>query len=75
MMRWVALIACHGGDGIIVRYTTMFFDYLGQHIILIKDFLYVGMDYRGDTDIPLPIRTQWSDLGENFLHFDIFINL
>lgn len=53
MMRWVALMAHHGGDGPVVRYTAKFFDWLGQHIVLIEDFSYVGMDYRGDLDIPL----------------------
>ena len=30
MMRWVALMACHGGDGPVMRYTIEFFNRLGQ---------------------------------------------
>lgn len=57
-MRWFSLLARHGGDGPIVRYATTFFDLLGQQIVPIKDFLYVGMDYRGDLDIPLLVGAQ-----------------
>jgi len=44
----------HGGDGLVVKYTLEFFVWLGQQIIMIEDFPYVGMDYRGDLYIPLP---------------------
>lgn len=57
---------CHGGDGLVMRYTPEFLDWLGQHIVQIEDFPYARMDYRGDTNIPLLARTQWGDLGENF---------
>jgi len=58
MLRWVALMESHGGDGPVVRYTLEFFDWLGQRIISIEDFPYVRMDYRGASDIPLLVGAQ-----------------
>lgn len=58
-------MARHGGDGPVVRYNPEFFDWLGQQIVPIEEFLYAGMDYICDLDIPLPIGIEWGDLGEN----------
>lgn len=58
LMRWVALMAPHTGDGPVVRYTTKFFDWLGQHIVPIEDFSYARIDYRGDPNIPLLVGAQ-----------------
>lgn len=57
MMRWFALMACYRGDGPVLGYTAESFDWLGHHIFPIEDFPYDGMDYRGDPDIPLPVKT------------------
>ena len=56
----------YGGDGPVVKCTPKFFVWLVQQIIMIKDFPYAGMDYRGDPNIPLPAGMQWGDLGKNF---------
>lgn len=65
-------MAHHVGDGPVVRYTPKFFDWLGQHIVSIKDFAYEGIDYRGDPNIPLPSGAQWGDQGENFSFLHVF---
>lgn len=67
MLRWAPLMALHGGDGLVVRYTPeFFFFWLGQQIIYIDDLPYVVMDYIGDPDIPHPTGEQWGDLSNNF---------
>lgn len=71
-MRWVALMARHGGDGPVVTFTPNFFDWLGQHIVSVQDSPYPEMDYRGDPDIPLWTRNKWGDLGESFSFWHVF---
>ena len=34
----------------------------------------MGMDFRGDLDLPLPVDAQWGDIGMNsFLFFVLFL--
>lgn len=44
MLRWVSLMDRHVSNGLVVRYAIEFFVWMGQHIISIEDFPYVGMD-------------------------------
>jgi hypothetical protein len=43
---------CHGG-GPIVSYDEKFFKWLKKQLIMIEDYAYTGMDFRGDPDIVL----------------------
>ena len=31
---------------------------------MIEDYAYVGIDFRGDPDLPLPPGAQWGDMGK-----------
>lgn len=43
MLKWVTLMIRHGGgEGPTVRFTPNFFEWLENHIIMIKYFLYAG---------------------------------
>lgn len=44
LMRWFALMACHGGDGPVVRYMTKFSTWLSEQIVPIEEFPYAGMN-------------------------------
>lgn len=75
MLKWVTLMARHGGgEGPMIRYTHDLFVWLEHQIIMIEDFLYASIDCTCDPDIPLPIGMQCSDLGKNFT-FWLFVIL
>jgi len=40
---------------------------------MIEDYPYAGVDFRGDTNIPLPEGMQWGDLG-NTLTLVVFLS-
>lgn len=61
MVRWVALMACHSEGGEIVRFPLAYFRWLENQILVIEDFPYAGMDYRGDRDMSLPPGAQWDE--------------
>ena len=31
---------------------------------MIEDYVYVGTDFKGDPDLPLPPSAQWGDIGK-----------
>ena len=31
---------------------------------MVEDYVYVGMDFSGDLDLPLPLGGQWGDIGK-----------
>ena len=66
MLKWVTLMACHGGgEGPMIRYTPEFFESLENKIIVIKDFLYVCMDYTSDPYMTLLAGMYWVNLSKN----------
>jgi hypothetical protein len=68
MKRWVDLMALQGGVPI-VKYDKVFFQWLRNQLIMVEDYAYVGMDFRGDPDLALPEVSQWGDIGKK----EIFI--
>jgi hypothetical protein len=46
-------MAQHVADAII-KYNDAFFDWLRPQILMIDDYVYVGLDFRGDPDLALP---------------------
>ena len=65
MVRWVALMARHGGDGnTVVRFTLVYFMWLQNQIFTIEDFPYAGIDFRRDLGMSLPPRAQWDESGK-----------
>ena len=65
MVRWVALMSRHGGDGcVVVRFTPTYFHWLQNQIFAIEDFSYAGIDFRGDPEMSLPPGAQWDASGK-----------
>lgn len=65
MLKWGILMAHHGGgEDPTIRFTPNFFEWMESQIIMIEEFLYAGMDYTRDLDMPLPLGMQWGDRGE-----------
>ena len=53
-----------GGGRVKVKYDAGFFYWLDDQILMIEDYAYVGTDFRGDPDLPLPPGAQWGDIGK-----------
>ena len=64
MLRWVEIMACTGGDESKVKYGSDFFHWLEDQILMVEDYVYAGTDFRGYPDLPLPIGSQWGDIGK-----------
>ena len=47
------------------------FQLAATSIIVVKDYAYANIDFRGDLDLPIPLGTQWTDAGKNCF-FNIF---
>jgi hypothetical protein len=45
-------------------------------MLMIDDYAYAGLDFRGDPDLALPEDAQWGDLGKKytFCSFKCFCN-
>ena len=47
-----------------VKFGDVFFRWLQDHMLMVKDYAYVGTDFTGDTDLPLLPRGKWGDIGK-----------
>ena len=64
-----------GGGRVDNPYPVDFFPWWRRQIISIDDYLYVGIDFHKDPDIPLPLGAAYGDIGnESQTHFLIFLN-
>jgi hypothetical protein len=52
---------------LIIKYNDAFFDWLRPQILMIDDYAYVGLDFRGDPDLVLPEVFHWGDLGKKYI--------
>jgi hypothetical protein len=73
MLRWCNLMARHVA-GPIIKYNDSFFDWLRPQMLMVDDYAYVGLDFRGDPDLALPEDAQWGDLGKKYTFFH-FLNV
>jgi hypothetical protein len=71
MLRWCQLMARHVA-GPIVRYDDRFFDWLQGQVVMVEDYAYAGLDFRGDPNLILPKDTQWGNIGKKYTNFLIF---
>ena len=55
--------------GPIIKYNDAFFDWLRPQILMIDDYVYAGLEFRGDLDLVLPEGFHWGYLGKK----DIFL--
>ena len=57
--------------GPIIKYNDAFFDWLRPQILMIDDYAYANMYFRGDPDLVLPEGFHWGDLGKKDIFFFI----
>jgi hypothetical protein len=53
MLRWCQRMARHV-SGPIIKYDDTFFDWLQPQMLMVDDYTYVGLDFRGDMYLELP---------------------
>jgi hypothetical protein len=58
--------------GLIIKYDDTFFDWLQPKLLMVDDYAYADLYFRGDLDLVLPEDAQWGDLGKNCTHFFSF---
>ena len=63
MLRWVCVMACHGGGGSKVIYISIFFLWLRNQLLMIEDYAYEGENFCEDPELPLPKEEEWDDQG------------
>ena len=68
MLRWVRIMAKLGAGRGKVTFGSPFFRWLSDQILMVEDYAYVGTDFRGDPDLPLPPGKQWGDMGKKQNH-------
>ena len=47
-----------------VKFGDPFFRWIRDQILMVEDYAYVGTDFTGDPDLPLPPGGQWGDIGK-----------
>jgi hypothetical protein len=53
----------------IVKYNNVFFDWLRPQLLMVDDYAYAILDFRGDPDLVLPEGSQWGNLGKKHILF------
>jgi hypothetical protein len=74
MLRWCNFMARHVA-GPIIKYNDSFFNWLQPWMLIIDDYAYTSLDFRGDPDLALPKNDQWGELGNKytFYPFNFFL--
>jgi hypothetical protein len=68
MKSWCDLMAQNVVDPI-VKYNDVFFDWWRPQLLMVDNYAYVGLDFRGDPNLVLPEEFQWGDLGKKYILF------
>jgi hypothetical protein len=71
MSRWTDVMRWLGGGRVPTPYNDELFFWWRRQVIAIDDYPYVGIDYRGDPDMPRPLGSAYSDIGIIFFFFYI----
>jgi hypothetical protein len=61
----------------IIKYDDTFFDWLQPQMLMVDDYSYAGLDFRGDPDLVLSEDAQWGELGKKhtiFSFLNVFVN-
>jgi hypothetical protein len=53
----------------IVKYNEILFDCLRPQMLMVDDYAYVSLDFRGDPDLVLPEGSQWGNIGKKYILF------
>ena len=62
--HWANVMCRLGGGRVANPYPTKLFPWWRRQIVAIDDYPYVGIDFRGDPDIPLPLGVAYGDIGK-----------
>lgn len=63
--RWADWMKRLGGIEVsLTTWDDEFFQWWGEHVILVEDYPYDGMDFREDLDLILPPRATWGAIGK-----------
>ena len=44
-------------------------DHLRNQVVMVEDYAYAGLDFRGDPDLALPEGSQWGNIGKKVTIF------
>ena len=47
-----------------VKFSDTFFRWPWDQMLMVEDYAYVGIDFTGDPDLPLPPGGKWGDIGK-----------
>jgi hypothetical protein len=65
-----------GGGRVATPYNDDFFFWSRRQIIALDDYPYVGIDFKGDLDMPLPLGAAYDTIGKQyFLYISFFVFL
>ena len=64
MLRWVQIMARTGAGRGRVKFGDPFFRWLSDQLLMVEDYAYMGTDFWGDPNLPLPPGAQWGDIGK-----------
>lgn len=70
MRRWKDHISRHVGSSA-NSFSSTFFGWLCRQLIMIIDYLYMGMDLCDDPEIMIPKGERWGVIGNIFQPFEI----
>jgi hypothetical protein len=75
MKRWCDLMARHVW-GPIIKYNDTLFNWLRPQILMVDNYTYVRLDFKGDLDLVLPEGFEWGELGKKniFSFYNVFVN-
>ena len=57
-------MACTGARRGKVKFGDPFFRWLRDQLLMVEDYAYAGIDFKGDPDLPLPPGAEWGDIGK-----------
>jgi hypothetical protein len=53
----------------IVKYNDVLFDWLRTQMLMVNNYSYDSVEFRGDPDLVLPKGSQWGDIGKKYILF------
>jgi hypothetical protein len=73
MSRWTDVMRWLGGGRVPTPYNDEFLFWWHRQVIVVDDYSYVRIDYRGDPDMSLPPSSTYGDIGrKSFYIFHFF---
>jgi len=73
MAWWIEFMRRQGGGRVSTPYNDDFFFCWRRKIIALDGYPYVGIDFIGDPDMPLPLGAAYGSIGKGFYIFHFFL--